>query len=61
MPKCGFCDKVIEKGKGKLYVYKSGSFVYFCKSKCEKSLIKLNRKAKNLKWTKHYKKIQASS
>lgn len=56
MPKCSFCGKVIEKGTGKMYVFKTGKINYFCASKCERNSLKLKRKARKLKWTKFFEK-----
>lgn len=63
MPSCSFCGNVIPKGTGTIYVQKSGRILNFDKSKCEKNLLHLERKARNLKWTQHFvkarKKIEA--
>ena len=56
MTTCSFCGKEIEKGTGKQIVKKDGKILNLHAKKCEKNLIKLKRKARNLKWTKHYKK-----
>lgn len=56
MVSCSFCGKTISKGTGKMFVKKDGKVLYFCSSKCEKSMLKLKRKARNFKWTKHYEK-----
>lgn len=56
MANCSFCGSKIEKGTGKMYVLKTGKIYHFCKSKCEKNLLKLNRKARDFKWTKFYVK-----
>ena len=53
---CNFCGKNINIGTGILYAKKDGKVLNFCSSKCEKNMIKLGRKARNLKWTKEYKK-----
>jgi len=58
MPSCSFCGNVIPRGIGTIYVQKSGRILYFDKSKCEKNLLKLQRKARNLKWTKHFVKAE---
>lgn len=42
------------RGTGKMYVKKDGAVYYFCSSKCEKNLIKLNRKPITTRWTKRY-------
>jgi len=54
MPNCTFCGNVIMKGTGTIYVQKSGKILYFDKSKCEKNMLHLGRKSRNLKWTEHY-------
>lgn len=57
MANCSFCGERIEKGTGKIFVYKTGKILNFCSSKCEKNTLKLKRKPRNFKWTKHYKKV----
>ena len=52
MAKCSFCSKEIEKGTGKIYVYKTGKILNFCSMKCEKNALKLKRKPIKFKWTK---------
>ena len=44
------------KGTGKIYVFKTGKINNYCSRKCEKNDLKLQRKARDLKWTKHFKK-----
>ncbi|RME55408.1 50S ribosomal protein L24e [Candidatus Woesearchaeota archaeon] len=56
MVKCTFCSKEIEKGTGTLFVYKTGKVANFCSTKCEKNMLKLGRKARNLKWASKEKK-----
>ncbi len=51
---CSFCGYDIEPGTGKMYVRRDGRVFYFCSGKCEKNMLKLRRKARKLKWTKHY-------
>jgi len=58
MPTCSFCGKSIENGTGKMFVKKDGKILYFDSSKCEKNLLKLERKPRNFKWTTAYKKIK---
>ncbi len=50
MANCIFCNTKIEKGTGMMFVYKTGKIVHFCSSKCEKNMMHLGRKARNLKW-----------
>lgn len=56
MVKCSFCGYEIEKGTGKMFVYKTGKSIYFCSAKCEKNTLKLKRNPVNIKWTKFHKK-----
>jgi large subunit ribosomal protein L24e len=56
MPICSFCGEGIKKGTGKLFVYKTGKQLWFCSNKCEKNMLKLKRKPRLIKWTKHYEK-----
>ncbi len=51
MAKCTFCGKNIEKGTGKLFVFKTGKTNWFCSLKCEKNALKLKRKPSKFKWT----------
>jgi len=56
--RCTFCGTNIETGTGKMYVKKDGKIYYFCSSKCEKNLLKLKRKPRNIKWTREYMLIK---
>ncbi len=56
MVDCTFCGNAIMRGTGTIYVQKSGKILYFDKSKCEKNMLQLGRKSRNLKWTEHYVK-----
>ncbi|MBS3149805.1 50S ribosomal protein L24e [Candidatus Woesearchaeota archaeon] len=56
MANCEFCGRNIEKGTGKIFVYKTGKMVNFCSSKCEKNTLKLHRNPKKFKWTLKSKK-----
>ncbi len=58
MAKCSFCGTELKKGTGKMYVKNNGQVLYFCKSKCEKNMLKLQRDARKLKWTEFYEKKQ---
>ena len=44
------------KGTGKIYVFKTGKIANYCSMKCEKNELKLKRTARDLKWTKKFKK-----
>ena len=57
---CSFCGNEIEPGTGKIYVKVDGTVYNFCKSKCHKNLIKLNRVPRRIKWTQPYLREKAS-
>ncbi len=61
MAKCSFCGKEIAKGTGKIYVLKSGKKLYFCSMKCEKNMLKLKRKPRNVRWTEEARSIKKKS
>ncbi len=54
--KCSFCGKTIERGTGKIYARNSGKLLYFCSTKCEKNLLKLDRKPRHISWTEEARK-----
>lgn len=54
---CTFCGGDIRPGTGKMYIKKDGTVFYFCKSKCQKNLLKLGRIGRDIKWTETYRKI----
>lgn len=56
---CSFCGNEIEPGTGKMYVRKDGSIFYFCKSKCQKNLLKLKRLPHRTEWTSRYAEMKA--
>jgi large subunit ribosomal protein L24e len=58
--RCSFCGTNIVPGTGKIYVKKSGKLFYFCSSKCEKNLLKLDRKPRDQKWTREGRKARES-
>lgn len=58
MAKCTFCGRLIPQGTGKMYVKSDGRIYDFCSMKCEKNLIKLNRKPRETKWTVEYRKAK---
>ena len=58
MANCSFCGDKMEKGTGKMFVYKTGKVAHFCSSKCEKNMLKLKRKARKIKWTKKHEKAE---
>jgi len=53
---CSFCGHPIEPGTGLMFVRNDNQRSYFCSRKCEHSLVRLDRKARKLKWTAHYEK-----
>jgi large subunit ribosomal protein L24e len=60
MAKCNFCSRQIEKGTGKIFVKKDGKILHFCSNRCEKNMLKLKRKASNLRWITSKKKKKAA-
>lgn len=56
MVKCSFCGVEISQGTGLIYVQKDAKVLNFCSRKCEKNLLKLNRKARTTKWTDSFVK-----
>jgi large subunit ribosomal protein L24e len=55
--KCSFCGKPIEMGTGLAFVRNDGTMLWFCSSKCRKSMLDLKRDPRKLKWTdKHPKR-----
>ncbi len=58
MVKCSFCKNDIERGTGKMFVKNDGRIFYFCSSKCEKNLLKLNREPRLVRWTKEFEKVK---
>ncbi len=58
MARCTFCGKIITKGTGKMYVKIDGKVLNFCSNKCEKNMLKLRRKPRNLKWTEEFQQIK---
>lgn len=54
MVKCTFCAKAIPRGEGKMFVQNDGRILYICSSKCERNMMKLNRKPHTTGWTDTY-------
>jgi large subunit ribosomal protein L24e len=61
MPKCTFCGRSLLEGTGKMFVFVSGKINYYCSNKCEKNLMKLNRKPLQTKWTNAYRREHKKS
>ncbi len=49
--KCSFCGAVIPQGTGKIYAKNYGKILYFCTRRCEKHMIKYDRKPRATNWT----------
>ncbi|MBD3260012.1 50S ribosomal protein L24e [Candidatus Woesearchaeota archaeon] len=49
MAKCTFCGESFNN-RGKMFVQTSGKVLYFCSNKCEKNMLKLKRKPRDMKW-----------
>ena len=58
MAKCTFCGRLIPQGTGKMFVKTDGRIYDFCSMKCEKNMLKLNRKPRETKWTVDYRKAK---
>ena len=56
MANCSFCGNQITPGTGKIFVQNTGKILYFSSNKCEKNMLKLNRKNIKIKWTKFFEK-----
>ncbi|MBI5389720.1 50S ribosomal protein L24e [Candidatus Woesearchaeota archaeon] len=56
--KCTFCGTAIERGTGKMLVKNDGKILYFCSRSCEKQMLKLGRKPRNVRWTEEARKIK---
>jgi len=54
--KCSFCGNEIEPGTGKIFVRKDGRVLNFCKNKCQKNMIKLQRIPRRVEWSKYHTK-----
>jgi large subunit ribosomal protein L24e len=52
MTKCSFCGENMERGTGMMYVKKDGKILFFCSKKCEKHILKLERKPLTTRWTR---------
>ena len=55
MPKCSYCGKDYDLGKGLTFILTSGEVIYLCSSKCRKNW-KMGRDKKKVKWIKKTKK-----
>lgn len=53
---CSFCGNPVEPGTGLMFVSNDNQRFYFCSRKCERSLVRLGRKARKLKWTAHFER-----
>ena len=51
---CSFCRRPIAPGTGINFVRRDGQILRFCSSKCRKSMLKLRRDPRKLKWTRVY-------
>ncbi|MEK6979039.1 MAG: 50S ribosomal protein L24e [Candidatus Micrarchaeota archaeon] len=59
MVNCSFCDDVVRKGTGVMYIKKDGTLFYFCTTKCRKNTLKLKREGRRQKWTKRARAVKA--
>jgi large subunit ribosomal protein L24e len=59
--KCSFCGGALQAGFGTMFVRGDGSILWFCSSKCRKSLLHLKRDPRKLKWTEKHPKRSSKS
>lgn len=59
--KCTFCGTEFEQGTGIMFVKKDAKILYFCTRKCEKNMLQLKRKARNITWTEEARKAKAAA
>lgn len=60
MARCDFCKRRIEQGTGKKFIFKDGTQVNFCSSKCEKNTFTLKHKGRTTRWTDEAQKLKKS-
>lgn len=60
MARCDFCKGKVEPGTGKKFIYKDGTIMNFCSSKCEKHVFVLRHKGRSQAWTEEAHKIKKS-
>ena len=53
---CSFTHEEIEPGTGMMYIKRAGSVFWFKDSKARKTMLKLKRNTRRLKWTRRYEK-----
>lgn len=59
MPKCFFCSRDVEPGRGIMFVTLEGKILYFCSHKCRKAF-KHNRSRKQ-KWITKQRKSEKTA
>ncbi|MEM2943045.1 MAG: 50S ribosomal protein L24e [Candidatus Bathyarchaeia archaeon] len=52
--KCSFCGRDYPPATGVAHIKNDGVILYFCSTKCRKSLLELRRDPRRLKWTEHH-------
>ena len=52
---CSYCGDSMEAGTGKMFVKNDGKIFYFCKSKCQKGMLKLGRDPAEVNWIRKKK------
>lgn len=58
--RCIVCGRPVPAGVGMMYVKSDGTILWFCSSKCYKSLVVLKRDPKKLAWVKERSEERAS-
>lgn len=55
---CTFCGRMINLGTGMMYVKTDGRIFYFCSSKCEKNMLKLDHNPRKTRWTTEHHRLK---
>ncbi len=58
MARCSFCKEIINKGTGKIFVKTDAKILNFCSTKCERNMLKLKRKPRDVRWTQEFQSIK---
>jgi len=61
MANCSFCGKAIPQGTGTMYIRKDAKVYWFCSNKCQKNLLKLNRKPRHKAWTEEHRHAKVAA
>jgi large subunit ribosomal protein L24e len=48
----------MQPGTGKMFVMKDARVFYFCSTKCEKNMMRMNRKPRETRWTAEFAHVK---